>query len=362
MNLNQINTTKRNSDRTLLSALGIIVLLALPMAENAVAVVDTQGPSPQASSISALRSNPNNPDQIKAKENKLKEVISGTIMRTGVVYPKHQPLPELDRIREFLRQGRPATTSAEIQELVKGLQAGDKDALENFEKHMGMYLANSSGTRAQQIIRALNGVIDSPNQFKLNQGYAQTLLDKAFDKFNTMDYNSKADLDFSRTNLDGKFIAGLDLRKTNLGSGQLQTFTDWANTDVSGLDLSGVNFTEKNTVGTVFEEANLSDSIWNNKDMSNNNLFKANLTGAKLIGANLSNNTTAERANFSGADLTGANGSGGTFRGANFSGAELGNANFSNSDLRGVNLNGANVPNTDFAGAVTGPAVDCDEV
>jgi uncharacterized protein YjbI with pentapeptide repeats len=306
-----------------------------------------------------IKVNPDNKDMIKAKERKLSEVIEGTIMRSGVVYPKHKPLPETELDREFLRHGRPASTQREINELIKGLQSGDKDAIANFEKNMAKYLSKANGDRSEKLVDALNDIIDNPNKFKLNKGYAQSLLDKAFDKFITMDYNTKNDLDFSRTNLEGKFIAGLDLRKTKLSGNELGEFTDWANTNVSGLNLKDVNFTSKNTLGTIFKQANLENSTWTGKDMRGNNLSGANLKGANLSNTNLSGNTTARNANFQGANLGGTNASGGVFRSSNLSGANLSNSNFSGSDLRGANLAGANTSGANFSGARQGPDPNC---
>ncbi len=325
------------------------------------AVTDSDPNQLREISTASLGANktPNNPNLIKQKERKLDEVTAGTIMRSGVVYPKHKPLPELDRIREFLRQNRPATSAAEVAELIKGLQSGDPDALANFEKYMATYLAKSHGTRSAQIIDALNAIIDTPNMYKTDPHHAQRLLDKAFDKFITMDYNMKNDLDFSRTNLDGKFIAGLDLRKTGLGTEQLYTFSDWASTNVSGLDLSGVDFKEKNTTGTIFKHANLSNTDWSGKNMQNNNLTRANLSGANLSNTNLSGNSTARRANFNGSNLSGANGAGGNFELANFREANMQNSDFSNSNLRGANLSGANVEGANFEGAQRGGVIGC---
>jgi uncharacterized protein YjbI with pentapeptide repeats len=326
-------------------------------AEKSVAVVANDI---SVNAVSGDRAVPSNPDAIKAQERKLQEVIAGTIMRSGVVYPKHRPLPQIELDREFLRQNRPATNPAEIAELIKGLQSGDPDAIANFEQHMASYLAAGNGNRGKQIMDALNGVIDNPNAYKLNRGYAQSLLDRAFDAFVGMDHNSKADLDFSRINLDGRYIAGLDLRKTGLGTAQLSDFTDWANTNVSGLNLNGVDFTAKNTGGTIFRGSDLSNTTWGNKDMSSNNFTRANLSGADLAGANLAGNQTMGRANFSGANLTGATAGGGMFRDANLQNAILTDADFSNTDLRGARLSGANTTGTNFNGAQTGPSIgDC---
>jgi len=356
MNMQPLPKTQKRPHAGLLIALGLVTLITLPSTASAVgATLDRERAWVGGDRVGG----PKDPDGIKAKERKLEEVIAGTMMRSGVVYPKHKPLPQIEQAREFLKQNRPATSAAEISELIKGLQEGDPKALANFEKHMAKYLSKLNGNRASQLISSLNEVIDNPNAFKLRQGYAQDLLDKSFDQFIGMDYHTKNDLDFSRTNLEGKFIAGLDLRKTKLGTDQLHSFTDWANTDVSGLDLTGMDFTNKATGGTIFRSANLQNSNWAEKNMTRNNLTGANLSGAQLQGANLSKNSTAKRANFSGADLTGANASGGTFEGGSLRNAILTNADFSKARLRGVDISGAEVTGTNFEGAQFGSLPNC---
>jgi uncharacterized protein YjbI with pentapeptide repeats len=356
MNMQPLYKTQKRPHSALLAALGLVTLIAAPSTASAVgSSLDRERAWVGGNQVGG----PKDPDSIKAKERKLEEVIAGTIMRSGVVFPKHKPLPQIEQAREFLRQGRPATTAAEVAELIKSLQEGDPKALANFEKHMAKYISKLNGNRSAELIGALNEVIDNPNAYKLRQGYAQNLLDKAFDQFIAMDYHTKNDLDFSRTNLEGKFIAGLDLRKTKLGTDQLHTFTDWAKTDVSGLDLTGMDFTNKNTTGTIFKSANLENSNWNGKNMTRNNLWGANLSGAQLQGADLSRNSTAKKANFSGANLTGATAHRGTFEGGSFQGAILTNADFSNSKLRGANLSGAETTGTNFTGAEFGDLPSC---
>jgi len=132
--------------------------------------------------------------------------------------------------------------------------------------------------------------------------------------------------------------------------------------DLSGAILSGANLSDSdlrnvNLTGAILSGANLSDS-----DLRYVNLTGANLTGADLSGANLrkanlrkanlrnANLTRAmlNKADLSGADLSGANLSGAILErtnltGADLSGAILSGANLSDSDLRNVNLTGANL-------------------
>ena len=87
-----------------------------------------------------------------------------------------------------------------------------------------------------------------------------------------------------------------------------------------------------------------------NADLFGANLRNANLFGANLFGANLRN------ADLRDADLRGANLSNANLRcanlfGANLSNANLRGANLSNADLFGANLRGANLSNADLCGA-----------
>ena len=93
------------------------------------------------------------------------------------------------------------------------------------------------------------------------------------------------------------------------------------------LWLNGEGGSRANLRGANLFGANLSDA-----DLRGANLFGANLSDADLRGADLS------CANLRGADLSGAN-----LRGADLSGANLSCANLSNANLRGANLRGADL-------------------
>ena len=106
----------------------------------------------------------------------------------------------------------------------------------------------------------------------------------------------------------------------------------WENlyANLSGADLSGADLSEANLSGADLSGANLSEA-----NLSGADLFGANLSGANLSGANLR-----------GADLNGANLNGANLRGANLRGADLNGANLRRADLNGadlwhVNLSGA---------------------
>jgi hypothetical protein len=114
--------------------------------------------------------------------------------------------------------------------------------------------------------------------------------------------------------------------------------------DVSGVDLSKVNFIEFNRtyypLRLNFNNANLKGANLHSARLTLADFAGANLSGADLSGARLS------RANLPCADLTAAN-----LRGADLVGANLHSACFSNADLKEANLENAELVETDLTGA-----------
>ena len=105
--------------------------------------------------------------------------------------------------------------------------------------------------------------------------------------------------------------------------------------DLSGYDLSSVNFT---------------DSVLTNANFSNTNLLDANLSGVTLSDANLSD-ASLTNINFSGAtleniDLTGLDLSGSDFSNAALTGIDLSDADLSNATIDGVTLTNVIMTNT----------------
>jgi uncharacterized protein YjbI with pentapeptide repeats len=102
--------------------------------------------------------------------------------------------------------------------------------------------------------------------------------------------------------------------------------------ELSGVDLSGCNFTEANFQGADLRESNLSRC----------NLSRVNFKGARLRRTNLIGST------LQGADFQGAN----LYR-AKLIRSDLQNADFGRADLRiGADLREANITNTNFKGAL----------
>jgi hypothetical protein len=101
-----------------------------------------------------------------------------------------------------------------------------------------------------------------------------------------------------------------------------QGITHFVGLDLSGLDLSYMNFSQCNLGGV--------------------NLSKVNLRCTILLGVNLS------RANLSGDDLSGVYLDGANLSWANLSKANLSGANLSKANLREANLSGANLSRAKF--------------
>lgn len=130
-------------------------------------------------------------------------------------------------------------------------------------------------------------------------------------------------LNLSRCNLSGQYLANLDLSKSNLTNANL------SRTNLSKANLSGMNLTGTNLSGANLSGANLSGA----------KLTHVNLSGANMPGVNLSNT------NLSGLDISGANLSSSNLSGANLRGANLTGVNFSDAELSGANLFGAYLSN-----------------
>ena len=102
---------------------------------------------------------------------------------------------------------------------------------------------------------------------------------------------------------------------------------------------------ENNTIKDTVFQANLINANLRGADLRGANLSEANLINADLRGANLS------EANLINADLRGANLINANLRGANLINANLINADLRGADLRGADLSEANLINADLSNA-----------
>ncbi len=121
--------------------------------------------------------------------------------------------------------------------------------------------------------------------------------------------------------------------------------------NLRGANLSNSNLEGANLKGAYLSNSNLKGANLEGADLWKANLFKANLKGADLKGANL------YKANLRGANLTGAN-----LEGANLRGASLTGANLEGENLTGANLEGESLTGADLSPACYGMAAVCASV
>lgn len=132
---------------------------------------------------------------------------------------------------------------------------------------------------------------------------------------------------------------------------------DLESSDLSGMDLDGVNFnyavlSGANLSSTSMKHTQMIHATLNGANLTNAELAHANLTHASLIGANLAFSNLEDavmpyahlrKANFSAANLSGVCAEDAHFHSANLSYASLQKAVLSFSDFRHANLIGADM-------------------
>ena len=130
--------------------------------------------------------------------------------------------------------------------------------------------------------------------------------------------------------------------------------------NLSGLNLSVVDFAEMDLSGAAFAYAHLNGANLLNANLENTNLNSARLNGvkgrrARLNTADLANasliEAKLEEASFSGSLLSKANFSGADLRRANFAAANLSEANLSEANLSEANLSEANLSQANLSRA-----------
>lgn len=117
---------------------------------------------------------------------------------------------------------------------------------------------------------------------------------------------------------------------------------EFANAELTGRNLAGIDFTGSDFYRANLKAANLKKSIFCNAELTQTNMAGAALYKADFQGAFL------QEADLSGADLSASDCRDADFRGANLSGADLAGADlrgcdFSHCDLSGANLSQANI-------------------
>ncbi|MDJ1183124.1 pentapeptide repeat-containing protein [Roseofilum casamattae] len=143
----------------------------------------------------------------------------------------------------------------------------------------------------------------------------------------------------SGVNLSEANFSGANLCVANLSGANLQG-ADMSKAKLNVARLSGCNLTKTNFNRAILNVANLVRA-----NLSGASLIQAGLIRAELIRAQL-NNANLNRANLTGADLREA-----TLRQANLSGANLSEVDLRGTSMIAANLEGANLHGTDLARA-----------
>jgi uncharacterized protein YjbI with pentapeptide repeats len=161
--------------------------------------------------------------------------------------------------------------------------------------------------------------------------------------------------DLSYADLKGANLSRYNLSDANLYSAKL----DDAN--LRGANLSGANLSDANLRGadlSIAEPSNPKLNLANLNEVDEIVIHlgrPANLTYAKLIGANLGGANLMD-ANLYGAHLNDANLSDAKLGGAHLNDPNLNGANLSDADLRGADLSGAKLSGADLSGAILNDA------
>ncbi|MEQ8461948.1 pentapeptide repeat-containing protein [Coleofasciculus sp. E1-EBD-02] len=148
----------------------------------------------------------------------------------------------------------------------------------------------------------------------------------------------------------------------------LNPATDFAELNLSGVDLSHASFQDADLTGVNLSQANLSNTHLNHTKLTNANLQQANLqrsnlsfvdlSGANLKEANLSDVALSGNPNLSQANLQQADLSNAHLNWANLTDATLEDANLQNARLESIKLQGAKCDRANFQGARFGQGDD----
>jgi uncharacterized protein YjbI with pentapeptide repeats len=109
-----------------------------------------------------------------------------------------------------------------------------------------------------------------------------------------------------------------------------------------GIDLSGLDFQNKNLRNAIFRRSNLSNTNFCGATLYNADFSRADLSGSDLSKANIRYATLTD-ANLTGVNLSYADMYGSNLINADLTNANLYNTDISNTDLRGTNLTNANL-------------------
>src|SRR5436190_1441548 len=165
--------------------------------------------------------------------------------------------------------------------------------------------------------------------------------------------SASAPADFYSKNLSGLDLSGIDFKGANLTAAVLNR------SNLTGANLSRCNLTVSFAEGANLTNADLRGAMMFSMQLQGANLKGANLSGARLIG-------DLRKANLEGSVLTKMDGAAdmknqsmglmranivsANLRGADLSGSDFSRADFSFSDLSGANLAGTRLSGAEFSG------------
>ena len=176
----------------------------------------------------------------------------------------------------------------------------------------------------------------------------------------------------SGSGVSSGIVGGEPLPDNTIIGDQNLVSNDYSNMDISGMDFSNkqlysYNFENAKAVGTTFENSltngsnfsstNLTDAILKNTNFGSSNLANANLTNADMTGA-IVGGSNLSGANFSNATIAGADFGGATQNGftasqlystSDYGGGTLDSIDLSNNDLSGWNFDGKTLLEIDMS-------------
>ena len=176
----------------------------------------------------------------------------------------------------------------------------------------------------------------------------------------------------SGSGVSSGIVGGEPLPDNTIIGDQNIVTNDYSNMDISGMDFSNkqlysYNFENAKAVGTTFENSltngsnfsstNLTDAILKNTNFGSSNLANANLTNADMTGA-IVGGSNLSGANFSNATIAGADFGGATQNGftasqlystSDYGGGTLDSIDLSNNDLSGWNFDGKTLLEIDMS-------------
>lgn len=174
--------------------------------------------------------------------------------------------------------------------------------------------------------------------------------------FSGMDLSGQdlSDVDFRRAIFTATNLSDADLTDANLSEAWLEE------SNLRGADLTRTDFSHANLKGADLQDADMEDTVFSHADLSSVSLLRANVNDTKFNGADLSYavlsklNLSGEdfsRATLVGVNLAGINLSGADLTGADLSKSNLESANLSEADLSGADLSRCNLSESNVAGA-----------